>query len=555
MRAGRLVWPNIVLLIAISALYGQFLWNPIVFDDLPFFKADAQGVLHVWNYQYSLLKLRSLPYATLNWGSTLFGPDVLHFRIENMLLHASVAITLFFFLKRLFDIVYRSRASSLLSSQAIALSAALLFALHPVAVYATGYLVQRSIMMATLFSLLAMLAYLHGSMRNSRFWLWACVPLYYLAVFSKEHAVMLPAVLVVMTMLIHEDWQDKIKQRWGIFAALALIALFVVIARIGVIGSAYEFYAQDMLQSAPVLAEKSLDAPTPMSGNQSFGQHNLNYPLSVVTQSWLFFKYAGLWMTPNPKWMSADMREPFAQSLWSPYLISLFAYLAWGAGAIWLLLKRGRSGLIGMAMLFPWLMFITEFSTIRIQENFVLYRSYLWAVGACCVLPVLLDSLGRKLAIAIVIVVSMALFPISMERLSTFSHPLLLWSDAEKLVKDKLELPGTYRIYYNRGSEYIKIGDYDSAINDMKLAESLNPDWPFSPNNLGLAYSMKSEWRLAAEAYGRAIEIADRKKLGVNARPYFGRAVSLEQLGEIEKAKLDYAVSCEYDNMGCEKLK
>ena len=31
------------LLLAILALYGQFLWNPIVFDDLPFFMVDEYG--------------------------------------------------------------------------------------------------------------------------------------------------------------------------------------------------------------------------------------------------------------------------------------------------------------------------------------------------------------------------------------------------------------------------------------------------------------------------------------------------------------------------------
>ncbi len=526
-------------------------------DDLPFCRTDAQGVLHVLNFQFSPLQLRSLPYATLQWGSELFGPNIVHFRIENMLLHAAVSIALYLFLERLFDAVYGVRGVSKLSSRTMALSAALLFALHPVAIYAVGYLVQRTILMATLFSLLAMSAYILGSIRNSRLWLWASVPMFCLAVFSKEHAVMLPAVLVALTMLLHEDWQQKLKQRWVVLLALAMIMLVVVITKIGVLGSAYEFYAQDMLQKPPASVEKTLDVSIPekvLPVKQSIFKSNLNYPLSVVTQSWLFFKYVGLWLLPNPRWMSADMREPFASSLLSPYALSLLAYLVWGVGALWLLLKRKRRGLVGLAMLFPWLMFMTEFSTIRIQENFVLYRSYLWIVGASCVLPVLLEGLRKNIAMVVVAVVALTLFPISMERLSTFSHPLLLWDDAEKLVENKLELPGTYRIYYNRGSEYIKIGDYDSAINDLKIATSLNPDWPFSPNNLGLAYALKQEWHLSAEAYGQAIEIADRKKLGINPRPYYGRAVSLEKLGEFEKAKLYYAVSCEYDRVGCEKL-
>ncbi|MDP2144260.1 MAG: tetratricopeptide repeat protein [Gallionella sp.] len=532
MQIKRTVLLLIVLLSAIAALYGQFLWNPIVFDDLPFFMINDAGHQPVDDYRYSPFELRSLPYATLAWGKAAFGLDMLHFRIENLLLHAAVTITLFFFLMRLFDAAYGARADSLLSSRSLALFAALLFALHPVAVYAAGYLVQRTILMATLFSLLAMLAYLHGSMRDKTSWLWASVPLYYLAVFSKEHAIMLPAVLLALTVLLHDDWRTRLRQHWGLWLALAAIALFVVAASRGVLGSVYEPLAVEMLDT----------------------ESNLNYPLSVLTQSWLFFKYAGLWLFPNPAWMSADMREPFAPSLLSSYLLAFVAFLAWGAGAVWLLMKRGRAGLVGLAMLFPWLMFMTELSTVRIQESFVLYRSYLWAVGACCLLPVLLDKLDKKIASVIVAVVALAMFPISMDRLASFGHPLMLWDDAEKLVKDRPDLPGAYRIYYNRGTELIKVDEYDLAIKDLTLAVTLHPDWPFSYNNLGSVYMKKDDWRAAANAFTQAIEIAERKKMGASPRPYYGRAMAYEAMGEIGKAREDYRVTCRLANKGCEKL-
>jgi len=92
------VWFVLLLLCAVTALYGQFLWNPIVFDDLPFFMVNDAGHQPVDDYRYSLFELRSLPYATLAWGKALFGLDMLPFRIENLLLHAAVAVALFFFL-------------------------------------------------------------------------------------------------------------------------------------------------------------------------------------------------------------------------------------------------------------------------------------------------------------------------------------------------------------------------------------------------------------------------------------------------------------------------
>lgn len=533
MAAKNLVLSIALLLSAVAALYGQFLWNPIVFDDLPLFMTNETGHQPVQDYRYSPFELRSLPYATLAWGKALFGNQMLHYRIENLLLHAAVVVSLFFFLMRLFESQLRQRTASQLSAGGLAFAAALLFALHPVAVYAAGYLVQRTMLMATLFSLLALLAWLNGAERASKPWLWASVFFYYLAVFSKEHAIMLPAVLLALTVLLHDDWRGKLKQQWPQISVLALIALFVLAAKKGILGTVYEIYAPDMLVDA---------------GSE------LNYPLSVLTQSWLYFKYASLWLLPNPNWMSVDMREPFAASIWSGYLAALFAFLAWGGLSFWLLFKRSRLGLLGFALLFPWLLFMPEFSTIRIQESFVLYRSYLWAVGVCALLPFVLDLLDKRLAGIVVGTVALAMFPISMDRLASFGHPLILWDDAVKLVKDRPELPGVYRVYYNRGTELIKVDEYDAAIEDLKLSVQLHPDWPFSYNNLGSAYAKKGAWQAAADAFGKAIEISERKRMGVNPKTYFGRALAYENMGLPELARRDYELTCRLAQKGCEKL-
>jgi len=42
--------------------------------------------------------------------------------------------------------------------------------------------------------------------------------------------------------------------------------------------------------------------------------------------------------------------------------------------------------------------------------------------------------------------------------------------------------------------------------------------------------------------------------MGVNPKPYFGRAMAYEFLGETEKAKLDYRVTCKVARKGSDKL-
>ncbi|MFZ2301504.1 MAG: tetratricopeptide repeat protein [Gallionella sp.] len=523
---------HIVLVLLMALLYGQFLENPIIFDDLSFFMLDENGVQPVSSFHWSLLELRSLPYATLAWTKEWLGLRVINFRVGNLLLHASVVVTLFIFLFRLLDTVLVNQKHNAISPKLAAFFAALLFALHPVATYAVGYLVQRTIIMATLFSLLALLAYTHGSMSRKKGWLWAVAPLYYLAVFSKEHAIMLPAAIFALTVLLHQDWWAKIKERWAVFLVLAAIEVMALLTKKGIIGSAYEINAYWML--------RGIDT-------------QISYPLSVATQTWLFFKYVALWLLPNPEWMSVDMREPFAKAILSPYLAAFLIFLSWGGVALWLLRKRGLLGLAGFAMLFPWLMFMTELSVVRIQEEFVLYRSYLWAAGAFCLLPVVFARANVRVAIFILTMIALAMFSISMERLVTFSHPVLLWDDAEKLVHGRSDLPGEYRIYYNRGTEYIKVDQYDQAIIDLKRSIELFAYQPATYGNLGLAYIKKGEMEQAVRAYDMAIQIDIDQKHPPNPKYYLGRASAYEALENWAAASADYKVACKIANRGCDK--
>ncbi len=527
-------WRSLLLVVVVFALYGQFLWNPIVFDDLYFFMLDNEGNQPVSSYHFELLQLRSLPYASLAWTKAWFGLDLINFRIGNLLLHAGVVLALFFFLTSLFTAVIGDDKEERLSPRMAAFFAALLFALNPVSTYAVAYLVQRSIVMATLFSLLGLLAYTRGSVRQKPAWLWLSVACYFFAVYAKEQAVMLPAVFLSLTILLHADWRQQFKDRWAIFLAMLVIAVLVVVSAKGLIGSVYV-----------------------VPGTETWGEAErpLSYPLSIWMQSQHFLKYAFLWIFPNPAWMSIDMPQPAPESLLSPFLLSFLAFLAWGALAFWLLFKRGRRGLAGFALLSPWLMYLVEFSLIRVQDVFVLYRSYLWAPVAFCLLPVIFAKLNGRAAAAVLSLLALTMIPLSMDRLMTLSHPYLVWDDAEKLVKGRPDLLGSFRIYYNRGTEAIHIGNLDQAVSDLKQAIALSPRFAEAHGNLGAAYFAKADWNNAAAAFGKAIAIAHEDHQAPSPRYIHGRAQAFEKLGELEKAQQDYRESCRLAKRGCDKLK
>ena len=141
-----------------------------------------------------------------------------------------------------------------------------------------------------------------------------------------------------------------------------------------------------------------------------------------------------------------------------------------------------------------------------------------------------------------------------MERLATMSHPILLWDDAATLLAGRTELPGAVRIYYNRGTEYLKAEMLDKAIADFKQAASLDPDFPENNANLGLAYFKRQDWNGAVLAYSQALEAERNKGRVPSARYFLARAQSYENAGNLDKAHADYRESCLQKNWGCEKI-
>ena len=518
-------WVFAVLLVAlVAAIYGPFLFNPLVFDDTNLFIPGSDDVNKLG--AFSPLQIRWLPYATMAWTVAAVDGNLPWLRLEALLLHAGVGITLFFLLQQLYRQIPVLGCGEK-EAQWLAFGSASLFVLHPVAVYGAGYLIQRTIVMATLFSLLALLAYMRGLTGNRSGWLWASVLCYGLAVLSKEHAIMLPAVMLALTVLLSGVSASLFwRLRW-IYLACLSIALFVVFQKLGILGSVYELNAQGMLEKIEV-------------------EHA--YPLSVLTQCALFFKYAGLWLLPNPAWMSVDMREPFATGFFSVFGLSALAFVGYGMAATWLLFRRGATGVVGFAMLFPWLLFLTEFSTVRIQESFVLYRGYLWMAGVFIALPLLLGRFKMGIAMPAMLLMILAFAMGSINRLTTFSDPLLLWHDAAKLVGQKHDLPGVWRIYINR-AKYLKPRQ---ALRDYQLALTLAPqaEHKLIYMGVGAAYLQNGNYPVAVSIFDKVLELG-----GDYEHALYGRGLAYMMMGNRESARADLTVVCEAGRrIACDKL-
>lgn len=523
----KTVFSLLALCLPVIALYAQFLWNPVVFDDVGFFDGTAHEQYLETLFSFDL---RWLPYASFEWTRALFGFDVIWFRLGNLALHLATTITLFFFLRRLFErtLPVNKESAEILSPHWLAFFGALLFALHPAAVYAVGYLIQRSMLLATLFTLLTWRLFLEGLIRENQRWLLASAATYFLAVISKEHSIMAPAVTIALLLLVNNSQiRYQLKLIWPIFILYGLIGGFVIfqIKSRHILGQAYEPIAADLISTLG----SGFDA-------------RLAYPLSMLTQCFLFFKYLWVWIAPSPAWMSIDMPQNFARSLWSwPEIAGLIGFVIFPVFAIRLLLQREAKGLLGFALLCPWLLFATELSTIRIQEPFVLYRSYLWMAGAFTVLPFLCQKLNARQATITLSLVVLFMMPLSWLRLTTFSHPLLLWEDAARLVENTTDNRlGIDRVIYNRGLELGKTKHYAEAIEDFTKAIKLNGYYIGDAyNNRSVAYKQTGQYLLALNDSNKAIELAPKRPIY-----YLGKAHVLEALNDSTGAMLAYKQSC-----------
>lgn len=489
------------------------------FDDANFFEFGGLNTVFHGGGSFSP---RWLPYFSMAWIDLLFEERIYSQRIASLVFHLLTTYALYVLVRQVSQHVAPHR-----NNERAALAAALLFALHPLAVYATGYMIQRTIVMATLFGLLSLSAYFDGCITRKKTYFLFSALFYFLSAFSKEHAVLIPAAALALTPLavpLNRQSLRMLALPIGLFAAIALL---VVYKTRYVIGQTYEPFAS-------MLVDQHLGI---VSGQS-------HWLLSVMTQATLFFRYLGLMLVPNPEWMSIDMRVPFARHVGDVlYLVGSLAFLAYGGLALYLLLQRGVRGLVGYALLAPWLLFLVELSAVRIQEPFVLYRSYLWMPLVFFLVPALTQKLDARFFWAGLIVLSIAFGLAARDRLDSFSGKFSLWNDAV----EKLPTPnalGSARTYYNRGNAFLSMNKVGRAIADYTHALQVNPNYLDALSNRALAYQKLADYHSALHDAEEAVRLHPNQAsaLMIRGRIHKGRK-------EFSKALADFDSACVMKHM------
>jgi hypothetical protein len=211
--------PRLVVVVATLAAYATSLGGPFQFDDFGVI-VDYQPVhsMGAWwaAASHGLRPLLKLSYA-LNWT---IGAGALGFHLFNVLVHlANVELVM-----RLYA------AASRVESRVGSLAAGLLFALHPVQTEAVTYVSGRSSSLMTLFTLLALLAYVEG-VRSQRAWLWGSLApfAFVCAALTKETAALLPAALLLWELSFERSHARGLLLRQAVWWSLLLAMLSAAI--------------------------------------------------------------------------------------------------------------------------------------------------------------------------------------------------------------------------------------------------------------------------------------------------------------------------------------
>ena len=168
------------------------------------------------------------PLVTLSFflDMRVWGLYPLGFHLTNVLAHVAVTLAVLAVARRAMD------------GPLAAAICALAFALHPLHAESVSFVSGRTDVIATLFFLLALLAYDRGRDQGRGAFLGWSLAAYLLALLAKEVAITLPAVLVVWDWLVRGDLGDRraVKRAAARYAAYGAVAGLYLGLRIFAIG-------------------------------------------------------------------------------------------------------------------------------------------------------------------------------------------------------------------------------------------------------------------------------------------------------------------------------
>ncbi len=484
-----------VLAVIVAASYGNSLLNPFIWDDKQMIlhnegirqgftsvvnafdparwagRADDAGFTSFFRPMHTLLSV--FDYEV--WGLNPFG-----FHLSNALVHLFNTVFLFFL------------AARLTGDRVASMAAASIFAVHPAHTESVSFISARVDLLAAAFMMPSFYLFIRAG-RCVLSWRYAAsLGLFWLAMLSKEMAVMLP-VLLSLYSWIFEERGGRIKKAIPYFLLLGLYIAYRVLG--------LESFAENQQLRAGVLTLASTAAAAA-------------------------FDYLRLLVFPYP------LKAYYTLTWYGPGAFKALAGFGVLIGAVllftFLYLDRRKAAAYSLAWTFISLapvMNIGSLGEFSIAERYLYIPSIGFSVLAGLCFAHLIKGGVNKAAVGALVLAVIVLGTMTINRNRLWSNDLDFYTEMVRVA------PSSAAAHGNLAHAHYNLGKLDEAIKEMETASSLVPGNPDIVFELGTYYFKAARYEEAASAFEKA----------VSGRPIKDEAWNLLGITYAETGRIDAA--------------
>lgn len=546
---GREAAVGICAAIALGAAIYSNTWHvPFVLDDIHSIVQNEARHTIKWSLP-AWLGTRAVAYFTLDLNYSWGGLAVEGYHAVNIMIHilTSLLVAVFIYLagRRTYrPMVWRYGIVTIDNHWLLAFAGGLVFLTHPIQTQSVNYIVQRMVLLTTLFYIGALTAYwLYRTSRNRRAAIgWAAVSLIssVIAMHTKEIAVTLPAAIVLMEYIFFSRTWRKLFRRWWLLLPW-LITVLIIPAYLLEVRS---IFIRDAEVPPYAYGENILDKISlARIGNVSAETPDITRETYFVTEWSVIARYLRLIVWPVG--LNIDHDIPWQDSWFNIKSLSALSVIFGLAGAgVWLKRRGKVLGAAGIALFF--IALSVESSIIPIKDNIFEHRLYLPMIGAVLIAAEGLawciarinrpggqaDEGMRRLGLAMILM--LIIFScLTYARNGVWASALTLWSDAaekspkkarplnnlglafeekgrmeeaEKVYRQALlNNPDNVEVLVNLGALLGKTNRTGEALVILKKAIEIKPDLTSGYVNLGNVYLMRKDFKAAEEEYRQVL--------------------------------------------------
>jgi uncharacterized membrane protein len=350
-------------------------------------------------------------------------------------------------------------------SDQLSLFLCVIYAVHPLAIESVTYISGRGDAMMMLFSLLAFYCFLRAS-RNGFV---GAVLFYFLAIFTKENAVILPGMMMVYLLFFKEE-------KPGIFSWLSFMVCFAC-------GGLYSLYRVHG-------AATSHTATLSEIAEASFWERFLTVPRVLIS-------YLQLFLFPHDLHMEYHFVET---TLNSPYIyvggpLLLIATLFLARYKKWFFFW-----LVFLIGLLPVLHLATPLAS-TIREHWL----YLPGIGLLGMLGLGLQRMNKRISWVVVAVMCVGFLGMTLDRNRD-------WMDAKRLYAHDLALePNSFLLHNNLGVVLFRENDEDGALKEFLLSVETSPHkrYGIAYNNAGVILEQRNRFSDAIHYYQESVRYSE----------------------------------------------